>query len=56
SPKMSKHLWMYEGMTEYAAGHMQMKYNLIDLPQYLNMLKSKIGNMTTVIKMIFLLR
>jgi predicted metalloprotease with PDZ domain len=37
---------MYEGMTEYAAGHMQMKYNLIDLPQYLNMLKSKIGNMT----------
>ena len=45
NPKMSKHLWMYEGMTEYAAGHMQMKYNLIDLPQYLNMLKSKIGNM-----------
>ena len=45
-PKMSQHLWMYEGMTEYAAGHMQMKYNLIDLPMYLNMLKSKIGNMT----------
>jgi predicted metalloprotease with PDZ domain len=45
-PKMSKHLWMYEGLTEYAAGHMQMKYNLIDLPQYLGMLKSKIGNMT----------
>jgi predicted metalloprotease with PDZ domain len=44
-PKMSKHLWMYEGMTEYAAGHMQMKYNLIDLPQYLNMVKSKISNM-----------
>lgn len=44
-PKMSKHLWMYEGMTEYAAGHMQMKYNLIDLPMYLGMLKSKIGNM-----------
>ena len=44
-PKMSKHLWMYEGMTEYAAGHMQIKYNLIDLPQYLGMLKSKIGNM-----------
>ena len=45
NPKMSKHLWMYEGMTEYAAGHMQMKYNLIDLPKYLDMLKSKIGNM-----------
>ncbi len=46
TPKMSKHLWMYEGMTEYAAGHMQMKYNLIDLPKYLDMIKSKIGNMT----------
>ena len=45
NPKMSKHLWMYEGMTEYAAGHMQMKYNLIDLPKYMDMLKSKIGNM-----------
>jgi predicted metalloprotease with PDZ domain len=44
-PKMSKHLWMYEGMTEYAAGHMQIKYNLIDLPFYLTMLRSKIGNM-----------
>ena len=46
APKMSRHLWMYEGLTEYAAGHMQMKYQLIDLPQYLGMLKSKIGNMT----------
>jgi len=45
NPKMSKHLWMYEGMTEYSAGHMQMKYNLIDLPKYMDMLKSKIGNM-----------
>ena len=45
NPKMSKHLWMYEGMTEYAAGHMQMKYNLIDLPKYMDMIKSKIGNM-----------
>lgn len=44
-PKMSKHLWMYEGMTEYAAGHMQIKYGLIELPQYLNMLRSKINNM-----------
>lgn len=44
-PKMSKHLWMYEGMTEYAAGHMQAKYGLIELPMYMNMLRSKIGNM-----------
>jgi len=44
-PKMSKHLWMYEGMTEYAAGHMQIKYGLIELPMYLNMLRNKISNM-----------
>ncbi len=45
-PKMSKHLWLYEGATEYAAGHMQMKYDLISLPQYLSMIRSKINNMT----------
>lgn len=44
-PKMSKHLWLYEGLTEYAAGHMQMKHNLIDLPLYLNMIRGKIINM-----------
>ncbi len=44
-PKMSQHLWMYEGLTEYAAGHMQMKYGLIDLPKYLSMLRNKIAGM-----------
>lgn len=44
-PKMSQHLWMYEGLTEYAAGHMQMKHGLIDLPKYLNMLRNKIRSM-----------
>ncbi len=43
-PKMSKHLWMYEGLTEYAAGHMQMKYGLIKLPQYLEMIQRKIAS------------
>ncbi len=42
NPKMSKHLWMYEGLTEYAAGHMQMKYGLIEIPMYLSMLREKI--------------
>lgn len=41
-PKMSKHLWMYEGLTEYAAGHMQMKHGLIEMPLYLNMLREKV--------------
>ncbi|UTA68841.1 peptidase M61 [Emticicia sp. 21SJ11W-3] len=47
-PKMSKHLWMYEGATEYAAGHMQMKYGLIEMPQYLDMLQDKINFMKRV--------
>jgi predicted metalloprotease with PDZ domain len=41
-PQMSKHLWMYEGLTEYAAGHMQIKHALIEMPLYLNMLREKI--------------
>lgn len=44
-PKMSKHLWMYEGATEYAAGHMQIKYGLVDMPQYLEMLRQKMMTM-----------
>lgn len=47
-PKMSKHLWMYEGLTEYAAGHMQAKYNLITLPKYLDMLRQKISTMKSM--------
>lgn len=42
-PQMSKHLWLYEGVTEYSAGHMQIKYGLIDLPTYLEMLNEKIN-------------
>jgi predicted metalloprotease with PDZ domain len=36
---------MYEGLTEYAAGHMQAKYGLIDTPKYLDMLRQKITTM-----------
>ncbi|AFK04218.1 peptidase M61 domain protein [Emticicia oligotrophica DSM 17448] len=48
APKMSKHLWMYEGLTEYAAGHMQAKYNLITLPKYLDMLRQKVSTMKSM--------
>ena len=41
-PVMSKHLWLYEGMTEYEAQHMQVKYHLIDLPEFLNRFSTKI--------------
>ena len=41
-PKMSQHLWLYEGVTEYSAGHVQVKHGLMDLPSYLNVLEGKI--------------
>ncbi|MBI3512433.1 MAG: peptidase M61 [Bacteroidetes bacterium] len=34
-PKMSEHLWMYEGLTEYAAHHVQIKYGDLSLDNYL---------------------
>ena len=41
-PKMSKHLWLYEGVTEYFAGHVQVKHNLITPEQYLNIIRQKL--------------
>ncbi len=40
-PKMSQHLWMYEGVTEYFAGNVQVKYNLISPEAYLEILMEK---------------
>lgn len=40
-PKMSKHLWLYEGVTEYFAGNVQVKYGLITPEEYLNVLRQK---------------
>ena len=40
-PKMSKHLWMYEGVTEYFAGHVQV-YGGMQTPQeYLEVIEQK---------------
>lgn len=41
-PKMSEHLWMYEGLTEYAAHHMQIKYGLVNFKEYLDTQREKI--------------
>ncbi len=41
-PEMSQHLWMYEGVTEYSAGHVQVKHGLMDLENYLNVIEGKI--------------
>lgn len=39
-PKMSQHLWMYEGLTEYAAHHAQLKADQ-NLTRFLRTLKDK---------------
>jgi predicted metalloprotease with PDZ domain len=41
-PTFSKHLWMYEGVTEYFATHFQVKEGLVDANEFYNELKSKI--------------
>jgi predicted metalloprotease with PDZ domain len=40
-PKMSKHLWMYEGVTEYFAANVQVQHGLISPDEYLNVLYEK---------------
>jgi len=42
-PKMSRHLWLYEGSTEYHAHMVQVKYGLISQAQLLNVLTGKIN-------------
>jgi predicted metalloprotease with PDZ domain len=40
-PKMSEHLWLYEGMTEYAAHHAQVLAGLIDMNLFMNTMMQK---------------
>ncbi len=42
NPKMSKHLWLYEGVIEYMAQHMQAKHDLITDEDFLARLRNKI--------------
>ncbi|WP_424964148.1 peptidase M61 [Ekhidna sp.] len=42
-PEMSQHLWLYEGVTEYASQHVQVKYNLYDLQDFLAEMKNKMN-------------
>jgi len=43
-PKMSKHLWMYEGTTEYFANLFQIQQGLIDDAEFYKRLMDKINN------------
>lgn len=42
NPQMSDHLWLYEGVTEYFASHVQVYEDLISLEEYLNKLREYI--------------
>ena len=44
---MSKHLWLYEGVTEYTAHHVQVKYGLNTIQQFLDKLGKKITTSRT---------
>ncbi len=41
-PKMSKHLWLYEGTVEYFAQHVQLYEGMIDLPEFMVRMSEKI--------------
>ncbi len=40
-PKMSQHLWLYEGVTEYSSIHVQVKHDLYGLNEFLEELRYK---------------
>ena len=44
NPKMSEHLWLYEGMTEYAAHHAQAKGGLTDIDKLIGTMMQKYEN------------
>ncbi|MCF6132612.1 M61 family metallopeptidase [Flavobacterium wongokense] len=44
NPKMSKHLWMYEGVTEYFANLFQVNQGLIDADEFYQRMTGKITN------------
>lgn len=46
NPKMSKHLWLYEGVIEYMAQHMQAKYDLVSNEDFLVTVRDKVRNST----------
>jgi len=44
NPKMSEHLWMYEGVTEYFANLFQVNQGLIDADEFYQRMVGKIAN------------
>lgn len=48
TPKMSEHLWMYEGVTEYFANLFQIKQGLIDENEFYSRMAEKISTANTM--------
>jgi predicted metalloprotease with PDZ domain len=48
NPKMSKHLWMYEGVTEYFANLFQVNQGLIEADEFYQRMAGKINNAATL--------
>lgn len=48
NPKMSKHLWMYEGVTEYFANLFQVNQGLIGADEFYERMNGKIQNAATL--------
>ena len=48
NPKMSKHLWMYEGVTEYFANLFQVNQGLIHADEFYERMVGKINNASTL--------
>jgi predicted metalloprotease with PDZ domain len=46
-PVMSKHLWLYEGVTEYSAHHVQVMTGLNTVPVFLQKMANKINTSRT---------
>ncbi|MEM6644232.1 MAG: peptidase M61 [Bacteroidota bacterium] len=40
-PEMSQHLWLYEGVTEYSSQHVQVKYDLFEVTDFLEQMRDK---------------
>ncbi len=47
APKMSRHLWFYEGLTEYNAHHVQVISGLIDIDKFMEVMQGKMTEAKT---------
>ncbi|MCA6364706.1 MAG: peptidase M61 [Bacteroidetes bacterium] len=45
-PQMSQHLWLYEGLTEYSAQHVQVKYGSMSMDDFLAVMRQKMVTST----------